>query len=136
MTSQPSRSNRRQSWFRHSTQEKKLKKRTPPPNPDAYIDYKFGLSWSGGKGTCSLSCDEAFHLASNSPCTRPYGGTQNIMATSGTVDAGCGQYSGQSSSLVNNQYQHDLKSATLSGPAHTLDYQTPLQSFLGLSMFF
>ncbi|POW14538.1 hypothetical protein PSHT_07345 [Puccinia striiformis] len=87
--------------------KRSLLKRTPPPNPDAYIDYKFGLSWSGGKGTCSLSCDEAFNLASNSPWRNTLSqidtfkfslsgghtaGTQNIMATSGTVDAGCGQY--------------------------------------------
>jgi hypothetical protein len=45
-----------------------LSKRTPPPNPDAYKDYKFGLSWSGGKGACSLSCEEAFNAASSSPC--------------------------------------------------------------------
>ncbi|KAI9612130.1 hypothetical protein H4Q26_008222 [Puccinia striiformis f. sp. tritici PST-130] len=51
----------------------------------------FGLSWSGGKGTCSLSCDEAFKAASNSPCGHT-AGEQNIMTTSGTVEAGCGQY--------------------------------------------
>ncbi|KAI7955322.1 hypothetical protein MJO28_005722 [Puccinia striiformis f. sp. tritici] len=71
--------------------KRSLFKRTPPPNPDTYMDYRFGLSWSGGKGTCSLSCDEAFKAASNSPCGHT-AGEQNIMTTSGTVEAGCGQY--------------------------------------------
>ncbi|KAA1122487.1 hypothetical protein PGTUg99_037689 [Puccinia graminis f. sp. tritici] len=71
--------------------KRSLSKRTPPPNPDTYKDYKFGLSWSGGKGSCSLSCEEAFHAASSSPCGHT-AGEQNIMSTSGTVEAGCGQY--------------------------------------------
>ncbi|PLW12162.1 hypothetical protein PCANC_16730 [Puccinia coronata f. sp. avenae] len=71
--------------------KRSLSKRTPPPNPDAYQDYKFGLSWSGGKGACSLSCNEAFKAGSTSPCGHT-AGQQNIMSTSGTVEAGCGQY--------------------------------------------
>lgn len=71
--------------------KRSLEKRTPPPNPDTYKDYKFGLSWSGGKGACSISCIDAFKAASNSPCGHT-AGEQNIMSSSGTIEAGCGQY--------------------------------------------
>ncbi|KAA1122416.1 hypothetical protein PGTUg99_037514 [Puccinia graminis f. sp. tritici] len=71
--------------------KRSLLKRTPPPNPDAYMDYRFGLSWSGGKGTCSISCVEAFKAGSTSPCGHT-AGEQNLMTNSGTVEAGCGQY--------------------------------------------
>lgn len=43
-------------------------KRTPPPNPSAYKDYKFFLSWSGGDGSCSSGCTNVFSTITDNIC--------------------------------------------------------------------
>lgn len=68
-----------------------LFKRTPPPNPDAYKDYNFELSWTGGDGSCSSDCHKAFDAMALSPCGHT-AGQQNIMSDETSLDTGCGIY--------------------------------------------
>ena len=66
-------------------------RRSPPPNPDLYNDYKFELSWTGGDNTCSSDCAESF---SEKTYHCHHTGTQmNLMTTEASFDTGCGTYS-------------------------------------------
>lgn len=47
-------------------------KRSPPPNPDAYNDYKIALSWNGGDDSCGKGCKDAFDTMAQGQCkSRP-----------------------------------------------------------------
>jgi hypothetical protein len=69
------------------------KKRTPPPEPSLYTGYKFELVWniSSTSTSCTLSCKQAYAALADSPCGHQ-GDQQNIMALSGSLEAGCGTY--------------------------------------------
>ncbi|KAL9129683.1 MAG: hypothetical protein Q9217_001925 [Psora testacea] len=56
-----------------------VQKRTPPPDPDAYVGYSFELSLSGGDESCSIGGHTA--------------GYQNRMALQTKLDTSCGIYS-------------------------------------------
>lgn len=72
----------------------KLGKRTPPPNPSQFKDYSFKLSWVPNKKlhTCQLRCKDAFRDLANSQCGHQGGGS-NTLASTASVDDGCGTYS-------------------------------------------
>ncbi|KAI9682232.1 MAG: hypothetical protein M1817_000286 [Caeruleum heppii] len=69
-----------------------LKSRAPPATGNSYTEFEFKFEWSGGSGDCSEDCNEAYHALKQSPCGQT-GGKQSDMASSGSIDVGCGQYS-------------------------------------------
>ena len=75
-----------------SKEKRDVSKRTPPPNPGTYKDYNFTLSWSGGDKSCPYNCSDVFYKIAQGPCGRT-AGEQNIMASSASLDTGCGIYS-------------------------------------------
>ncbi|KAL9082580.1 MAG: hypothetical protein Q9165_008853 [Trypethelium subeluteriae] len=75
-----------------SKEKRDVSRRTPPPNPDTYNNYKFTLSWGGGDGSCPSNCSDVFYNIAEGPCGH-VAGEQNIMAPSATLDTGCGIYS-------------------------------------------
>jgi hypothetical protein len=66
--------------------------RTPPPDPDAFEGFTFALDWSGGDGSCDSDCATSYYTIAQSPCGHT-AGEQNIMASEGKLDTGCGIYS-------------------------------------------
>ena len=69
-----------------------VRKRTPPPNPDKFSGWAFGLIWTGGDGKCKSDCGSAFSAMAVSQCGHQ-GGQSNVMANSAKLDTGCGTYS-------------------------------------------
>jgi hypothetical protein len=71
-----------------------LGKRTPPASSKNYPNYRTALSFKPSKdgSKCDLDCSEAYSLIADSNCGRT-AGEQNIMASEGSVDVGCGTYS-------------------------------------------
>ncbi|KAJ5178836.1 hypothetical protein N7492_002046 [Penicillium capsulatum] len=72
-----------------------LEGRTPPPNPDSYKGFNFGLVWDRksdkGKGKCATSCKSAFDKITLA-CGHT-GGEQNGMARDASVSTACGKFS-------------------------------------------
>ena len=66
-------------------------KRTPPVEPTGDSGNTYSLEWSGGDGSCSSGCKEAFDTISQSPCANT-GGERNLMAQSIELETGCGKY--------------------------------------------
>lgn len=52
------------------TRKESKRKRTPPPNPNTYVDWKFELTWSpnGDASGCKSSCADAYASIANSLC--------------------------------------------------------------------
>jgi hypothetical protein len=71
-----------------------LEKRTPPASSKNYPNYRTTLTFKPSKdgGKCDLDCSKAYSLIADSNCGRT-AGQQNIMASEGSVDVGCGTYS-------------------------------------------
>ncbi|PLN85693.1 hypothetical protein BDW42DRAFT_202090 [Aspergillus taichungensis] len=70
-----------------------LERRTPPVNSKSYTKFKTTLMFAPtGAGTCTKSCKDAFYKISQGKCGR-MGNEQNMMATNGALDVGCGTYS-------------------------------------------
>lgn len=70
-----------------------LEKRTPPVNSKSYTKFKTTLMFAPtGAGTCTKSCKDAFYKISQGKCGT-MGNEQNMMATNGALDVGCGTYS-------------------------------------------
>ncbi|KAF6812952.1 hypothetical protein CPLU01_14782 [Colletotrichum plurivorum] len=72
-------------------------RRAPPSSPKQYEDYKVQLEWEPTKKAFAKECTrfdacfEAFKSAASSPCGRA-GGGQNVMASEGSFDRGCGKF--------------------------------------------
>ncbi|KAH6663353.1 hypothetical protein B0J14DRAFT_276626 [Halenospora varia] len=62
-------------------------KGAPPPNANAYPDYKFHFDWTGGTGDCRYDCAGAFKKIVDAPCG--FG----AMALKSSINFGCGTYS-------------------------------------------
>ncbi|PKY00411.1 hypothetical protein P168DRAFT_336078 [Aspergillus campestris IBT 28561] len=70
-----------------------LEKRTPPANSKSYTKFKTTLKFAPtNDGPCTKSCKDAFYTISQGKCGVK-GNQQNMMATNGALDVGCGTYS-------------------------------------------
>ncbi|KAL8731232.1 MAG: hypothetical protein Q9181_004375 [Wetmoreana brouardii] len=75
----------------------RMRKRTPPPDPDSYETFNFELSWekddaNNGCGQNTRSCWNAFAKLADSPCGHQ-GGEQNGLTAAGRITLpGCGTY--------------------------------------------
>ena len=49
--------------------KKSKSKRSPPPNPSLYNDFKITLMWSGGDNACGKGCRDAFNTMTQGQCT-------------------------------------------------------------------
>jgi len=56
----------------YGKQKTPTRKRTPPPDPNAYQTFNFELTWTpnlmSNANECSRSCRDAFAAIANSPC--------------------------------------------------------------------
>ncbi|KAM0280464.1 hypothetical protein ACHAQH_004043 [Verticillium albo-atrum] len=70
--------------------EPHLERRTPPPNPDSYKDWRFDLSFKPGEGgECKMGCDEAYEKIEGY-CTSNAGGV--YLYEKGSYDVDCGVF--------------------------------------------
>lgn len=70
-----------------------VSKRRPPADPAAVTGYTFDLEWTGGDGSCDSDCKKSFDTITAAPTCGHFGGEQNYMAISGSLDTGCVIYS-------------------------------------------
>lgn len=75
-----------------------LRGRTPPPDPGKYEGFEFGFVWTGNsdngthqKRDCAFDCGSVYSDFAVGECGTE-GGQQNMMATQGEFDTGCGVY--------------------------------------------
>ncbi|CAI0654848.1 unnamed protein product [Colletotrichum noveboracense] len=70
----------------------KVIKRTPPPNPATWKNYKFHLEYAAGADRgCKKTCNDAFQSLKAACGSK--GGHSNEMSTTGSINVGCGTYS-------------------------------------------
>ncbi|KAM0332536.1 hypothetical protein ACHAQA_002819 [Verticillium albo-atrum] len=73
-----------------------LGKRSPPTNPDNYLDYRFFLSYTPGSGDCLVPkedlCKNAFEELVKSNCGSNHGSVGDVMFVDSSIDVGCGTF--------------------------------------------
>lgn len=82
-----------QEWTVNAKGEHQTRKRTPPPNPDAW-KQQIKLKWAPNKNNhqCGTTCKDVFKNIAQSGCGHK-GGQQNEMSVRASEDINCGTYS-------------------------------------------
>lgn len=87
--------------------ENGFEKRTLPASSKNYPNYRTTLKFKPSKagGKCDLDCSKAYSIIADSKCGRT-AGQQNIMASEGSVDVGCGTHSYSIKSETDGNLKH------------------------------